>query len=141
MDHPLTEEESLAHPEEEEAIQRLVREFYGKARKDPALGPIFNTAVKDWDVHLRVIANFWSRVLLKTDRYHGHPFPQHMNLPIELEHFDRWLALFEETAYQTLSPEHAAQAVAKAQHMAQSFKVGIFPFMDANGRRSRDPQR
>ena len=88
--------------EVEEAIKTCVREFYGKARQDPLLGPIFNETVVDWEVHLRVIANFWSKVLLQTDRYNGSPFVLHMNLPIEPEHFERWLALFEETVKATL---------------------------------------
>ncbi len=125
--------------EVEEAIKVCVREFYGKARQDPLLGPIFNSTVLDWDVHLRVIANFWSRTLLQTDRYSGSPFVHHMNLPIELEHFERWLSLFEETAEATLKPEYAAKAVAKARHMAESFKVGIFPFIDKNGQPARRP--
>ena len=41
--------------EVEDAIKTCVREFYGKARQDPLLGPIFNKTVVDWDVHLRVI--------------------------------------------------------------------------------------
>ena len=125
--------------EVEEAIRACVREFYGKARQDPLLGPIFNNTVEDWNVHLRVIANFWSKALLQTDRYSGSPFVLHRNLPIELEHFDRWLALFEETVNATLPVEYAAKALTKARHMAESFKAGIFPFVGADGRPARHP--
>ncbi|HUB63623.1 MAG TPA: group III truncated hemoglobin [Methylocella sp.] len=125
--------------EMEEAIRICVGVFYGKARQDPLIGPIFNKRVADWDVHLQVIANFWSKVLLKTDRYNGSPFPLHRNLPVELEHFDRWLALFEETVKATLPGEYAAKALAKARHMGESFKAGIFPFTDQNGSPARHP--
>lgn len=125
--------------EVEESIKTLVREFYGKARQDPLLGPIFNSAVEDWDIHLRVVADFWSKALLKTERYTGSPFPFHMKMPVEPEHFERWLALFEETAKTTLPAEYAAKAIAKARHMAESFKAGIFIFVDKDGRPARHP--
>jgi hemoglobin len=126
--------------EVEEAIRICVREFYGNARQDSLLGPIFNNTVEDWDVHLRVIANFWSKALLQTDRYNGSPFVLHRNLPIEVEHFERWLALFEETVNGTLPVEYSAKALAKARHMAESFKVGIFPFVDKDGKPARHPE-
>ena len=50
-----------------------MREFYTKARQHPLLGPIFNSTVVDWDLHLHVIANFWSKALLQTDRYNARP--------------------------------------------------------------------
>jgi hemoglobin len=124
---------------EEEAIAVCVRQFYAKAREDALLGPVFNAKVEDWDVHMRVIANFWSKALLGTDRYNGSPFVVHANLPVEVEHFSRWLALFEETAKTTMPPELAAKALAKAQHMAASFKAGIFPFVGSDGQPSRRP--
>jgi len=132
----VTEAETI---EMEQAITNLVRDFYAKARKDPDLGPIFNTAVDDWDVHLRVVANFWSKVLLQTDRYNGHPYVAHVKLPIELEHFGIWLKLFTETANEVLPPDYAEKAIAKAHHMAESFRVGLFPFQDQEGRPSRCP--
>ena len=123
----------------EEAIKNCVAAFYAKARQDPLLGPIFNNAVHDWDGHLRIISNFWSKALLATHRYSGSPFPLHMNLPLELEHFERWLSLFEETAKAALPAEYAAKAIAKARHMAEAFKAGIFIFVDKDGRPSRRP--
>ncbi|ACB95944.1 group III truncated hemoglobin [Beijerinckia indica] len=123
----------------EKAIADCVEDFYAKARKDDLLGPIFNATVHDWDVHLRVVANFWSHVILKTKRYSGSPYVVHHNLPLELEHFPRWLALFEESAQHYLSPEHAERALGKARHMAESFKAGIFPFVGKDGKPSRHP--
>lgn len=130
--------DALASPEQA-AIRLCVEQFYGKARQDELLGPIFNSKVVDWEVHLRVITNFWSHALLGTKDYKGSPFVHHMNLPVELAHFTRWLELFEETAHHTLSPALAAKALAKANHMAESFKAGIFPFIDKDGKPSRHP--
>jgi hemoglobin len=129
--------EVVANDDVEAAIRVCVREFYGKAREDALLGPIFNSTVEDWDVHLRVIADFWSKVLLQTDRYTGSPFVLHRNLPVELEHFDRWLTLFETTVRSNLPAPHAEKALVKARHMAESFKAGIFPLVDKSGRPSR----
>jgi hemoglobin len=38
-----------------------------------------------------------------------------------------------------LPPEYAAKALAKARHMAESFKAGIFPFVDKEGNPARHP--
>ena len=123
----------------EPAIEACVRQFYGAARQDPVLGPVFEASVHDWESHFKVITNFWSSALLGTGTYKGSPFSVHRNLPVELEHFELWLALFEKTAHATLPADLAARAVAKAQHMAISFKAGIFPFVDAEGKPSRHP--
>jgi hemoglobin len=123
----------------EAAIVACVRAFYGEAQKDPILGPVFAAKVHDWEVHYQVVSNFWSRALLGTDRYGGHPYPVHQKLPVEPEHFERWLALFAVATKQHLPPELADRALAKAHQMALSFKAGIFPFTDAQGRPSRQP--
>ena len=125
--------------ENEKAISACVHEFYAAARRDPLLGPLFEASIHDWNEHLRIIENFWSNALLGTGRYKGFPFPAHMNLPVELEHFDRWLELFERSARANLRADLASLAMAKAQHMSTSFKAGIFPFTDAQGRPSRLP--
>ncbi len=106
---------------------------------DPLLGPLFTSAIPDLPGHLNIIKNFWSRSLLGTERYQGHPYPVHTNLPIEPEHFQRWLALFIESAQETLPQPQAGQAIAKASHMAQCFEAGMFPFTGANGKPSRHP--
>lgn len=128
-----------ASAEAEDAILNCVRNFYGEAQKDVLLGPIFAANVHDWPAHYQTVADFWSKMLLGTDRYSGLPFPLHMKLPVEPVHFDRWLTLFGEAAQRDLPPELAEKAKAKAAMMAASFKAGIFPFLDAQGRPSRVP--
>lgn len=110
---------------EEAHLEALVRAFYERARQDPVLGPIFATTVEDWEHHIRVVTDFWSRILLGSQRYSGSPYTAHMRLPLQPEHFDRWLALFRETAVACLPPDAAATAVAKAEMMAASFKAGL----------------
>jgi hemoglobin len=116
-----------------------VRDFYGKARQDRLLGPIFNAEVFDWEKHFSVIADFWSGVLLKTERYKGHPYVKHVKLPIEPRHIEHWLELFTETVHASLPAPYAEAALAKARMMGESFKVGLFPFVDKDGKPSRQP--
>ena len=112
----------------EQHITNLVTTFYARARAHPALGPFFETVITDWDHHLEVVQNFWSHALLGTQRYKGHPFPAHMDISIQREHFDQWLELFRPTALETLPEDLALKAIARAEHMAESFRAGLFPF-------------
>ncbi len=125
---------------EEQAIGACVRLFYERARNDALLARVFAVSVADWEHHIAKIQDFWSRALLGTERYSGFPFPVHMQLPVEPEHFSRWLALFEETATEMLGPALAGKAIDKARHMSVCFQAGIFPFTDKDGRPSRIPQ-
>jgi hemoglobin len=88
---------------------------------------------------MAIVAKFWSRALLNTERYQGQPFAAHINLPIEPEHFTRWLELFSETAAEALPETQAEQAIARAAHMTQCFQAGLFPFTGADGKPSRVP--
>lgn len=131
-------EDAEARARIETAISNCMRAFYAKGLADPLLGPVFS-AIPDLEGHLKIIENFWSKSLLHTERYEGHPFSAHINLPIAPEHFGRWLKLFSETARETLPETQAEQAIAKASHMTQCFQSGLFPFVGADGRPSREP--
>ena len=109
----------------EPEISTLVDAFYAKVRRDPDIGPIFNAIVGDWPHHLSTLKDFWSTVLLTTGRYKGDPMMTHLQLPLDPDHFSRWLALFAETANEVLSPKHAAIVIAKSHRIAQNFKAGI----------------
>ncbi len=123
----------------EDAIDRCVHVFYEKGLRDPLLGSIFSNSIPDLESHIQIVRNFWSKSLLGTERYEGLPFAAHVKLPIEPEHFQRWLELFIETARETLPETQAEQAIAKASHMTQCFQSGLFPFTGADGRPSRLP--
>ena len=109
----------------ETQISDLVDRFYAKVRLDPEIGPIFNAIVGDWPHHLATLKDFWSTVLLTTGRYKGDPMMTHLQLPLDPAHFERWLALFAETANDVFPPELAANVIAKSQRIAQNFKNGI----------------
>jgi hemoglobin len=117
---------AVQHPElDDNSIRVMVQTFYGLARQDDLIGPIFNAAVDDWDAHLGKITDFWSSVLLKTGRYSGAPMRPHLVLSLQGAHFDRWLQLFEMTANELFAPDIAALFIARARRMADSFEMGI----------------
>ena len=47
-------------------VNALVHTFYGRARHDDLLGPIFNQVIPAdaWEEHLAQIARFWTGILL-----------------------------------------------------------------------------
>jgi hemoglobin len=110
----------------EEMIARLVPAFYAKVRRDPELGPIFEGAVEDWDAHLAKLVDFWSSVMLMTGRFKGAPMAAHARLPrIGGAHFERWLALWTETAAELCPPAAAELFATKARMIAQSLQLGL----------------
>jgi len=109
----------------EEAITDLVHQFYAAVRRDERLGPIFNGHVRDWDEHLAKLVDFWSSILRGTRRFTGTPMPKHIALPdLSAELFQRWLALFRETAAAQPNQAMAGHAVEMAQRIAQSLWYG-----------------
>jgi len=124
-DNPLTDP-NVAHPAIDEAlIADVVRSFYARAREDELIGPIFAGAVADWDHHIGKITDFWSQLLLRTGRYEGRPMRPHLILPLEPRHFDRWLALFEETVRDLCPPDIAEAFLLRARRIADSFEMAI----------------
>jgi hemoglobin len=110
----------------EEMIHELVHTFYARVRKDPAIGPIFNRVVEDWDHHLAKLCDFWSSVTLMSGRFKGAPMIAHTRIAdIRPTHFARWLHLFRQTAQEVCPPEAAALFAAKAEMIGQSLQLGI----------------
>ena len=58
-------------------------------------------------------------------RYHGQPMAAHLSLPIDTPHFDRWLALFADTANAICPPAAAAHFIERAYRIADSLELGI----------------
>lgn len=109
----------------EAMIEHLVRGFYAKVRTDALLAPIFDARIRDWEPHLARMCAFWSSVALMTGRYHGAPMPKHIVLPVDADHFDRWLELFEQTARELCPPPAEAHFVERARRIAASLELGV----------------
>ena len=117
------------HPSiDEEMIRTLVHGFYARIREDEEIGPIFNGAIGDgWDAHLAKMCDFWSSVMLMTGRYKGNPMVVHSRLKtVRPEHFERWLALFRQTARTVCPAEIAELFIGRAEIIARSLKLGMF---------------
>lgn len=107
-------------------VKLLVDTFYGKIREDESLKDIFNNKIEDrWPEHLQKMYNFWQTVLLEEHTYYGSPFMPHAKLPVNLEHFERWLALFYSTVDDLFEGEKAEQAKWQGQRMAEMFHAKI----------------
>jgi len=108
----------------EEDAANLVHTFYAKVRADELLGPIFEPIIKDnWDPHSKRMVDFWSTILLYTRKYNDDPMPKHMQLPVEKQHFDRWLFLFNETLDDLFAGEIAENAKLRAASIAKIMMV------------------
>ncbi|MBC7737343.1 MAG: group III truncated hemoglobin [Candidatus Saccharibacteria bacterium] len=121
-------------------LARLVHGFYDRVRVDPILGHVFADRITDWGPHLAKMVDFWSSVALMTGRYHGQPMPKHLPLPVEVAHFDRWLALFRQTAEEVCPPAGAAWVIERAERIAGSIHMNILDSRNAYGRGDLPPR-
>lgn len=110
---------------DEAMIDRLVRGFYARIREDALLGPIFDARIAEWEPHLQRMCAFWSSVALMSGRYSGQPMQKHMPLPVDAQHFDRWLELFEATAHELCPPKAADHFIERARRIAASLELGV----------------
>lgn len=111
-------------------IEQLIDTFYSKVRKDDLIGPIFNTIIgDDWSHHLPIMYKFWDMVLFSTPGYAGSPVRAHTDIdkrmPMNKEHFDRWLAIWNETVDAMYAGEIADMAKNKAGLMANLIHMKI----------------
>lgn len=111
----------------EDNLRELVTCFYGKVRRHPRLGPIFNAHVEDWDAHVERLTLFWSSLMLTPGRYKGNPFAAHQKLSPGLNEtlFDDWLKLFGEAAEERFSPEISTALRSKSERIAASLRAGL----------------
>lgn len=120
---------------DEDYISLLVDSFYEKIRAHPALGPIFNDAIKDnWGPHLAKMKDFWASVALNAGRYSGRPVPAHAKLTtVHPAHFSVWLGLFHQTLEETApTPAAVLYFMERAERIAQSLQLAMFGAPELN---------
>ncbi len=108
--------------ENRDDIVLMVNTFYQRVRKDELIGPVFEARIKDnWDPHLATMHDFWYTLLFGKEAYRGNPFAKHVGLPIQGEHFQQWLLLFDTTLDELFEGERKELAKKKAASIAQVF--------------------
>ncbi len=112
-------------------IITLVDSFYEKVLKDELLGRIFTNVVKvDWEKHLPRMYDFWETTLFYESKYSGNPMQVHVDLnqrfPLTKVHFDRWLALFNQTVDELFEGNMATLARQRALSIATVMQVKIY---------------
>lgn len=116
----------------EEDVHLLVRTFYGKVRKDPLLGPIFNGVIKDWEQHFDHLTTFWMSNLFFSKKFHGDPLQKHVEVDAKFDgainemHFGVWLNLWFETIDQLFKGDTAQVAKNRARNMGTFIHLKIF---------------
>ena len=114
-----------------EDIKLLVDSFYARIRSDTLLKDIFNSKIEDrWSEHLEKMYRFWQTVLLEEHTYHGSPFVPHAKLPVEQEHFEQWIRLFNATVDELFTGEKATRAKWQGARMAEMFYYKIAYYKD-----------
>jgi len=111
-------------------IELLVKRFYEKVMPDPLIGAFFTSVVHfSWEVHIPVMISFWESVLLGVQSYKGNPMVKHIELNalqrLEPAHFERWLALWEETVKTYYRGEKAQMAIDRAHSIAKIMQAKI----------------
>lgn len=103
-------------------IELMVNTFYAKVKADLLLGPVFNDfAQVEWEKHLPKMYTFWNKLILGKAGYIGNPFSFHIPLPINQDHFNRWLALFEQNIDDHFSGDVAERTKLRAKSIAHIF--------------------
>ena len=105
-------------------VKIFVDAFYKKVRIDNLLGPVFAAKIPNdnWEFHLERMYSFWHTVLFAVRDYSGNPFSKHASLPIQKNHFDRWITLFTETIDENFQGEKADDAKMRGVIMGKLFQ-------------------
>jgi hemoglobin len=115
-------------------VKLLVNTFYGKVQGDDLLSPVFNSRINgNWAPHLEKMYTFWQTTLLGEHTYSGRPFPPHATMPVNHQHFERWVMLFTQTVDELFTGEKADEAKWRAQKIAQMFEMKVWHFQNHPG--------
>ncbi len=111
-------------------IDTVLARFYTRIRVHPQLGPIFNghvgTTDAEWDQHIALITRFWRGAILREPGYEGNPMRAHMQAGnVRPQHFDPWIALFEEVATDTLPADTARSWIALVHRIGRGLRMGV----------------
>ena len=109
--------------ETREDVIQLVDDFYGKVIHDETIGPFF--AAINFEHHKPLMVDFWCFVLLDHTGYKTDVTQKHMHMRLEEKHFQKWLALFEETVDELFEGDRAVLAKQRANVVGWSIQSKI----------------
>lgn len=113
-----------------DSITDIVHQFYGKVVQDDHIGPVFDIRIDDWPTHLDRMVAFWTAVLCGQPTYFIHPrgTPPILHRAIselEVPHFETWLGLWYETAYELFEEPLAEEIVGRAVNIARNLSYHL----------------
>ena len=103
-----------------EDIELLVQTFYSKVMQDEILIPFFQHL--DFNSHLPKMVDFWCFVLIGTTGYTTNVIEKHLHMPLQNDHFDHWINLFNQTLDELFVGENAETAKQRALVIAWTTK-------------------
>lgn len=117
--------------ENREDLEKLVRIFYDKVRKDEEIGPIFNSIITDWEPHLQKITNFWEQHVFGVQKYKGNPIEAHNKVDDQTNHnvtahnFGTWLFYWMQTLDELFDGPNKEVLKFKARKMQTVFFLNM----------------
>jgi len=117
--------------ESKKDIVKLVDAFYAKVTADEMIGFIFTEKASiNWGQHLPIMYSFFENMLLYTGSYTGNPMELHKHVnrlyPLTVEHFSRWIHLFESTVDDLFAGKKAELAKQRTKSIAAVMQIKIF---------------
>jgi hemoglobin len=103
-----------------EEIAFLVHSFYERILNDEMLAPFFKTL--NFEKHLPKMIDFWCFVLLGETGYSTNVVEKHIHMPLNAEHFERWLEIFNNTLDDYFEGENVEIAKQRAFTIAWTTK-------------------
>ncbi len=104
-------------------IIRLVDAFYEMLLKDPAMIPVFEPSMKNWNDHVERVYNFWDNWLFQTGSYTGGLMWVHIDrnrtYPLNTNLFELWLAYWNLSADKLFEGKNANFVKNKALEIGQ----------------------
>ncbi|MGP1666717.1 MAG: group III truncated hemoglobin [Rhodanobacter sp.] len=109
-------------------LEALIPQLLRAGARGRADWPVFDSAIADWDGHLKKHIAFWSSVMLTSGRYKGNPVAAHMKHLAEITPpmFDRWLALWAEVTADNLPASAATALQVRAARIVESLKLALY---------------
>lgn len=111
-------------------IKQLVHTFYERLLKEETFNHLFlEVAQIDILEHLDIIIDFWESVLFQAGKYKRDTLQKHLDLhmthQLTNEHFNNWLAIFNQVVDELYSGEKAKGVKDRALSIATIIKMKI----------------